>query len=108
VNKAEGPLQILKIDVKEGRNVKIFGSMGYDSESQTIPPGGIALVFAYGFRPSLLDAAHVKLLFHTNFFNCTLTTRYNSTNIDTMGNCRIQFLEKLVTDSFAKYVLLLK
>jgi len=108
VNKAEGPLQILKIDVKEGRNVKIFGSMGYDSESQTIPPGGIALVFAYGFRPSLLDAAHVKLLFHTNFFNGTLTTRYNSTNIDTMGNCRIQFLEKLVTDSFAKYVLLLK
>ena len=108
VNKADSPLQILKIDVKEGRNVTVFGAMGYDSESQTIAPGGIALVFAYGFRPSLLDAAHIKLLFHTNFFNGTITTRYNTTNIDTMGNCRIQFLEKLVTDSFAKYVVLLK
>lgn len=108
LNKAESSMQILKIDVKEGRNITIFGAMGYDSESQTISPGGLALVFGYGFRPSLLDPAHVKLVFHTNFFRGVLSTRTNTTNVEPMGNCRIQFLEKLVLDSFAKYVILLK
>ena len=108
LNKAESSLQILKIDVKEGRNITIFGAIGYDNESQTISPGGLALVFGYGFRPSLLDPAHVKLVFHTNFFHGVLSTRTNTTNVEPMGNCRIQFLEKLMTDSFSKYVILLK
>jgi hypothetical protein len=108
INRSSAPVQILRTEVTEGRNVHIYGvggGAGYDAESRSIMPNGVAVVFAYGFRPSIVDKAHVKVCVFTSAFTATVATRKDRTNCEAVGGCCAGYLEKSLTEWWGKYVL---
>ena len=125
INQSESPVQILRTDAMEGRNVMIFGvtstctsspqqrgsdsPKGYDEESRTLlGGGGAAVVFAFGFLPSLIDSAHVTISIATSAFNATVSTRPNRTLCVAVGGYTAGYLEKslVLSEYWAKYVML--
>jgi hypothetical protein len=120
INQSETPMQILRAEVHEGRNVVTFGveatsspkggrtdTRGYDEESRTLlGGGGAAVMFAFGFLPTLMDPSHVKVSIVTSAFNATVSTRPNRTLCVAVGGYTVGYLEKSLTDHWAKYVIL--
>jgi hypothetical protein len=120
INQSETPMQILRAEVHEGRNVVTFGveatssskggrpdTRGYDEESRTLlGGGGAAVMFAFGFLPTLIDPSHVKVSIVTSAFNATVSTRPNRTLCVAVGGYTVGYLEKTLTDHWAKYVIL--
>lgn len=122
INQSKNPTQILRTDVLEGRNVVIFSATssissvafpggsnasGYDEESRTLMGGGAAVVFAFGFIPSPIDPAHVKLEIVTTAFNATVSTRPNATrSCVAVGGYMAGYHEKSLADYWAKYVII--
>ena len=112
INHSSEPVQVLRTDVKEGKNVIIYGvgmGSGFDAEARTLMGhGGAAVVFAYGFRPSPIDLAHVKVVVQTSAFEAQVSTRPNRTECAAVGGFNCGYLEKSLSDIWAKYVLLIK
>ena len=134
INESESPVQILKSDVLEGRNIVTFGVdvlsssvgmggrsgtgtgtgtgvgcdvKGYDEESHTLLGcGGAAVVFSYGFLPTLIDPSHVEITLITSAFSATLSTKPNRTTCLATGGYTAGYLEKSRTEAWAKYVIL--
>ena len=120
INQSETPMQILRAEVHEGRNVVTFGveatssskggrpdTRGYDEESRTLlGGGGAAVMFAFGFLPTLIDPAHVKVSIVTSAFNASVSTRPNRTLCVAVGGYTVGYLEKTLTEHWAKYVIL--
>ena len=134
INESESPVQILKGDVLEGRNIVTFGVdvlsssvgmggrsgtgtgtgtgvgcdvKGYDEESHTLLGcGGAAVVFSYGFLPTLIDPSHVEITLITSAFSATLSTKPNRTTCLATGGYTAGYLEKSRTEAWAKYVIL--
>ena len=130
INESESPVQILKSDVLEGRNIVTFGVdvlsssvgkggrargmegagsdvKGYDEESHTLSGcGGAAVVFSYGFLPTLIDPSDVEISLITSAFTATLSTKPNRTTCAATGGYTAGYLEKSRTESWAKYVIL--
>jgi hypothetical protein len=78
---------------------------GYDEEARILGPGfGACLIFSYGFRPSPLDLAHVKVRVYSSAFTATFSTRRDRTSASALGGRKVSFLEKSETDWWAKYV----
>ena len=65
VNYSPNPVQITDIQLKEGENSVLIGvNNSFDPDSRTLlSHGGAAVVFLYGYAPSLTDLAHVKVNF---------------------------------------------
>jgi hypothetical protein len=109
INRSTTPVQILRTEMMEGRSVHILGvggRNGYDPESRSIMPnGGVAVIFAYGYRPSLVDKAHVKVCVFTSAFTANVATRKDRTNCEAVGGCCAGFLEKSLSQWWCKYVL---
>ena len=119
VNLSDNPIQILRLDVQEGKNVVIWGmgatvtsavtgadTVGYDSESRTIMGGGgAAMVFAYGFVPTPIDAGHVKVGVLTSAFHATVSTRPSCAGCAAVGGCTAGYLEKSLSEYWAKFVI---
>ena len=119
INQSDNPVQILRLDMQEGKNAVIWGigatvtsavtgpdTMGYDSESRTIMGGGGAgVVFAYGFVPTPIDPGHVKVGLLTSAFHATVSTRPNSTVCAAVGGYTAGYLEKSLSDYWAKFVI---
>ena len=113
INRSEHHVQILRTELIEGRHVKILGGSvtvgGYDAESRTIlPGGGSAIIFAYGYRPTLLDPGHAKVRVFTSAFSGLLSTRKTGTKCTAVGGYDVRYLEKSSTDWWSKYVVLIK
>ena len=121
INQSDNPVQILRTEVQEGRNVVIFGvsatstswdadggaQKGYDEESRTLKGGGSAVVvFAFGFLPTPIDMAHVRVNIVTSAFNATVSTRPNRTSCVAVGGYTAGYLEKSLTDYWSKYVII--
>ena len=121
INQSDNPVQILRTEVQEGRNVVIFGvsatstswnadggaQRGYDEESRTLKGGGSAVVvFAFGFLPTPIDMAHVRVNIVTSAFNATVSTRPNRTSCVAVGGYTAGYLEKSLTDYWSKYVII--
>lgn len=108
--RADTPLQLLKIEVVEGRNIRIIGlgaSAGYDEESRVLSArGGGCVLFAYGFTPSLFDPAHVTVKMYTSAFTGEFSTRKGGTQAEAAGGHRVSFLEKTRAEWGTKCVLL--
>ena len=121
INQSDNPVQILRTEVQEGRNVVIFGvsitstswdpdggvQRGYDEESRTLKGGGsAAVVFAFGFLPTPVDFAHVRVTMITSAFNATVSTRPNRTSCVAVGGYTAGYLEKTLSDYWSKYVII--
>jgi hypothetical protein len=95
------------VKLKEGKSMRTFGSIGYDSDSHCIKPGGFVMLFGFGFLPTILDLAHVKLFITTSAFTATVATRKDRTVMDQVNQeFSVVFLEKSLSDWWAKYVIL--
>lgn len=107
LNASSSAVQFLSINITEGRKycVMPFGNGGFDSESQSVLPGGAVMLFAYGFVPTILDLSHVKIKVSTSAFEALCSTRSNRSNSETKGTHSVAFLEKSLTDWWAKYVI---
>jgi hypothetical protein len=64
LNYSSNNIQILETKLLEGENVIVIGvGSTYDEDSRCISPGGgSAVIFGYGYTPSLTDLAHVKVI----------------------------------------------
>lgn len=106
LNNLATPIQINDVKVKEGRNSRVYGQRGYDSAARCVLPGGFVLIFAWGFMPSLVDLAHVKVVVSTSVCAVTVSTRKNRSQCDSVEQgFSVGFLEKSLKDWWAKYVL---
>ena len=114
INNSQNPVYISRFQMEEGRKFEVFGVGaaaggglgGYDAESRNIlPGGGAAVVFCYGFRPSPLDLAHVKLNIVSSAFECRMSTRQDRTYCHPKGGFAASFLEKSLTEWWGKYVI---
>jgi hypothetical protein len=114
-NFSSNNVQILETELKEGKNIIIMEVMNmnnqcssYDMETRTISPnGGAVIIFAYGYMPTLVDLAHVKLVVNLSAANSMVSTRKNRTNCSSVGGCSVGFLEKSLMDWWGKYVLVI-
>ena len=120
INQSTNPVQILRHEMQEGKNTVIFGvsamntprdsgmenQRGYDEESRTLKGGGgAAVIFAFGFLPTPIDIAHVKVNIATSAFNATVSTRPNRTLCVAVGGHTAGYLEKSLSDYWAKYTI---
>eukprot|EP01042_Synura_sphagnicola_P000008 gene8-9_t len=101
LNRSQQTIQITKTQLREGRDVVVFGAQGYDAESRSVLPGGCVVVFAYGYLPTLVDKAHVKVDVGSKAFNITFSTRANRSTCEPLGGKHVGFLEKSLTDWWA-------
>lgn len=116
LNLSQSAIQILETEFKEGKNMLFMDVLmmnsngkdsGYDAETRSIAPnGGAVILFAYGFLPTLVDLAHVKVEITTTAFHSMVSTRPNRTYCEPLGGFSAGFLEKSLTDWWGKYVIL--
>eukprot|EP01041_Mallomonas_annulata_P004154 gene4154-8257_t len=108
INRSSASLQMTRMNMREGKSLLVLAAKGYEMESCTLVPGGAMVMFAFAHRPSLLDKAHIKFDVVTTAFTATVSTRQNRTVCESLGNFRVGFLEKSLTDWWGKYVLLVR
>ncbi len=110
INNSNSIVQLLRIDMKEGRNFTIMGiGNGYDAESRLLAPfGGGCVVFSWGFLPTLVDKANVKTAIFTNSFTAVVATRSDRSTCVANGGSSVGFLEKTVTSHWSKFVIVAK
>ena len=101
------PVQILDIDMIEGRDYHIFSVGGaYDTASQSIAPGGGGVVlFAYGHPPTLNDTPTVKIFVKTTAFSVILSSRAGEPNCTTHNGFTVSYLEKARSNYWSKSVI---
>ena len=71
LNSTKERINIQSITLKDGRNYKCFGEGGYEINSRSILPGGFVVIFAYGYSPTIIDKAHVKIVVTTTAFTAS-------------------------------------
>ena len=62
-------------------------------------------MFAYGFVPTPINAAHVQVGVLTSAFHATVSTRPQGTTCAAVGGYTAGYLEKSLSDYWAKYVI---
>merc|ERR1711871_426542 len=85
LNSTRERINIQNISLKEGRNFKCFGKEGYEAEARSIIPGGYVVIFAYGFTPSIIDSAQVKIGVPTTAFTLTACTKPSQTSCSSLS-----------------------
>ena len=110
INHTKSFVQILDIELKEGVQVLTFGiGEGYDPNGRIIQPdGGAAVLFGFGRRPSLISKEHVKYVIHSNAFSSMVSTRENSSNLNSTPGFNSIFMEKSRTDWWGKFVIVVR
>lgn len=114
INLSSQPVRLTSIDVKEGKTFQLFsvktlfGGDGYVSTTHTLREnGGVAVLFGYGKLPTIVDLAHVKLRVQSTAFTALLSSRPIGTTCESNSGFSAGFIEKTLTEWWAKYVLLI-
>jgi len=107
INRSDSPIQIARVQMVHGRNVTLLGSAstGYEVESRSIQPDGMAIVFIWAFPPSPIEIGHLKANINTAAFSAIVASTQRESSCEGRGGFRVGFLEKTVTDWWSKYVL---
>mmetsp|Transcript_19612 Transcript_19612/g.26880 ORF Transcript_19612/g.26880 Transcript_19612/m.26880 type:complete len:358 (-) Transcript_19612:52-1125(-) len=107
INYSPNQVQIVDVKLKEGENVVIIGvNLSFEPDSRTLlSHGGAAVVFTYGYAPSLTDLAHVKAKIVTSAFTAEVSTRKNRMDCEATAGHTAGYLEKSQTDWWAKCVI---
>jgi hypothetical protein len=107
LNRSDNALQILRSDLKTGRQVLIFGPQSYEEDSRSIlPGGGFVVVFGCGVTPSFLDSGRVQLHLVTGGFDALISSTLQETACRQLNGYSVGFLEKSSTEWWSKYVIL--
>jgi hypothetical protein len=106
LNHSSNHVQILNIEMKEGRDFAVLAvGQGYDKNSRNMSPRcGAVVLFGYAKTPSLMDPAHIKLDVTTTAFSGRFSTRPNGMFCKDVGGFTTGFLERSVTEHWAKVV----
>jgi hypothetical protein len=107
LNRSDNAIQILRSDLKTGRQVLIFGPQSYEEDSRSIlPGGGFVVVFGCGVTPSFLDSGRVQLHLLTGGFDALISSTLQETSCKQLNGYSVGFLEKSSTEWWSKYVIL--
>ena len=107
INRSDSPVQIARINMEYGREINLFGSLatGYEAESRCVMPGGAVIVFSCGYHPSPIEVGHVKTLIDCPSFVATVASTQRESACEGKSGFQVGFLEKCVSEWFAKYCL---
>jgi hypothetical protein len=107
VNRSDSPVQISRLALDYGKEVALYGSMatGYEAESRCIMPGGAAIVFACAHHPSPIEVGHLKAIIDCPSFTATVASTQRESSCESKGAFLVGFLEKSVSEWYAKYCL---
>ena len=112
INGLEHDIQIKSTTLLEGGSPCChIPSRDYDELNCLLKPGGAIIFFAWGVPPSLNQDGAIYLQIETNAFTCTLVDRKSPlTRAETLLGCQCKciFLEKSISDWWAKYWVLIK
>ena len=106
VNNSQQPIQISRVQVLDGKNYTIIDGIHYDAVSQCMPAEkySTAVVFAFGYLPTLVDLAHLRIKIFSSAGEIFVGTRMNRSELKLESGYSGGFYEKTVTDWWAKYV----
>lgn len=109
INRADSPIQITRVQLAIGRNVVMMGSAntGYEEDSRCILPGGHLLVLISAFPQSPLEVGHLKANINTAAFSAVVASTQRESLCQPKGGFQVGFLEKSVTASWCKYVIVI-
>jgi hypothetical protein len=109
INRSDSPIQISRVQLVIGRNVRIIGSSacGYEVESRCLMPEGMVVVFICAFPESPLDIGHLKANINTAAFSAVVASTQRESFCEGKGGFSIGFLEKTVSDWWSKYVIVI-
>lgn len=109
INRSDSPIQITRVQLLIGRNVLIIGSnaTGYETESRSLMPEGMMIVFISAFPESPLDIGHLKANINTAAFSAVLASTQRESFCEAKGGFTVGFLEKTVSDWWSKYVIVI-
>jgi hypothetical protein len=107
LNRSNIPIQIARIQMINGKNVKLIGSelTNYDADSKSIMPNGSVVIYLWAFPPSPIEIGHIKANIYTAAFNATFASTQKESICESKGGFIVGFLEKTVTDMWSKYIL---
>jgi hypothetical protein len=107
INRSDSPVQIARINMEYGREISLFGTIatGYESESRCVMPGGAVIVFSCGYHPSPIEVGHVKTLIDCPSFTATVASTQRESACESKSGFQVGFIEKCVSEWFAKYCL---
>lgn len=108
INTSQQPIQINRVEILEGKSYSVVNGVHYDASSQCLLPEKFActLVFAHGYMPTVVDLAHVKIKIHSSAGEIFVATRKNRSQLTLESGYKGGFLEKSVTDWWAKFVVM--
>ena len=75
INGSMWPMQLSRMEQKNGKGFKVCGAYNYSADSRTIHPSGILLIFLWGNHPSFMSSGHAKLLIETSVFSAVISTK---------------------------------
>ena len=75
INGSMWPMQLSRMELKNGKGFKVCGAYNYSADSRTIHPSGILIVFLWGNSPSFMSSGHAKLLIETSVFSAIISTK---------------------------------
>lgn len=107
LNRSNIPIQIARLQMINGKNVKLIGSesTNYDTDSKSIMKNGSVVIYLWAFPPSPIEVGHIKANIYTAAFNATFASTQKESICESKGGFIVGFLEKTVTDMWSKYVL---
>ena len=107
INRSDSPVQIARINMDYGKEIALFGTLatGYEAESRCVMPGGAVVVFSCGYHPSPIEVGHVKTLIDCPSFTATVATTQRESACESKSGFQVGFLEKCVSEWYAKYCL---
>jgi len=112
INGTDYDIQIKSTTLLEGGSPCChMPSKDYDEINCLLKPGGAIIFFAWGVPPSLNQDGGIFLHVETNAFVCSLLDRASPlTSVETLAGrqCKCVFLEKSISDWWAKYWVLVK
>lgn len=110
-NHSSHAVQILDVSIKEGRDVHLFGvgKHGYDADARLIAKeNGAVVVFGVANTPNLVQKGHIKININSTAFSIQVSTRKSGGEAEGNEAYTISFLEKSITEWWAKYAIIIK
>jgi len=108
INNSQQPIQLDAIQLMEGKIHHIIPGVFYDESGKCLASRkfSCALVVAYGYRPTVVDLAHVKIKVQSSAGEIFIATRKNRSQLTLAAGYKGGFYEKSVTDWWAKFVVI--
>jgi hypothetical protein len=109
LNRSHSAVRLSSLQLLHGRDARVLGAQhgGYDSRNRRVLPGGSFTVFAVAHPASPLEPGHLRFDLRTTAFAATIGSQLNEASCTSLQGFTVGFLEKSVSDWWARCVLVM-